>query len=50
MVGDSQTDMQTAQNSGIRAIAVSWGYRPMKGIDGLTVVDSTEEILNLIKN
>ena len=50
MVGDSQTDMQTAQNSGIRAIAVSWGYRPMKGIDGLTVVDSAEEILNLIKD
>ena len=50
MVGDSQTDMQTAQNSGIRAIAVSWGYRTMKGIDGLTVVDSAEEILNLIKD
>lgn len=28
MVGDSPTDMQTAKNAGIEAIAVSWGYRP----------------------
>ncbi|MBO4840866.1 MAG: HAD-IA family hydrolase [Bacteroidaceae bacterium] len=50
MVGDSQTDMQTAMNSGIRGIAVSWGYRPMKGTEGLTVVDTAEEILNIIRN
>lgn len=50
MVGDSQTDMQTALNSGIRGIAVSWGYRPMKGTEGLTVVDTAEEILNIVRN
>lgn len=44
LVGDSPTDMKTAVNGGIQAIAVSWGYRPMKGIQGLTVVDSAEEL------
>lgn len=29
LVGDSGTDMQTARNGGIPAIAVGWGYRPM---------------------
>ena len=29
LVGDSGTDMQTAKNGGIGAIAVGWGYRPM---------------------
>lgn len=44
MVGDSDTDMETAANSGIRGIAVSWGYRNMKDIPGLTVVESVEEL------
>lgn len=30
LVGDSGTDMQTARNGGISAIAVGWGYRPME--------------------
>ena len=34
MVGDSPTDMKTAQNGGIRGIAVQWGYRDMT--DGST--------------
>lgn len=46
MVGDSPTDMKTAANGGIRGIAVSWGYRTMKGTPGLTVVDSAQEILD----
>ena len=29
LVGDSGTDMQTAANGGIAAVAVGWGYRPM---------------------
>ena len=32
MVGDSDTDMETAANGGIESIAVSWGYRNMKDI------------------
>ena len=48
LVGDSPTDMKTAANGGIEGIAVSWGYRPMKGVPGLTVVDSAEELLTLL--
>lgn len=30
MVGDSDTDMETAANGGITGIAVGWGYRDMR--------------------
>lgn len=50
MVGDSPTDMKTAENGGIRGVAVSWGYRPMKSSPSLTVVDSAAELLQLIQN
>ena len=49
MVGDSPTDMKTAENSGIRGIAVSWGYRNMKDIPNLTVVDTAEEIMQFFR-
>ena len=48
MVGDSDTDMETAANGGIRGIAVSWGYRNMINIPDLTVVESDEELFNTI--
>ena len=48
MVGDSATDMKTAANGGIDRIAVDWGYRSMKGTPGLTVVDSAEELLEIL--
>ena len=48
MVGDSPTDMETAANGGIRGIAVSWGYRNMKDVPDLTVVESAEELLKTI--
>lgn len=44
LVGDSPTDMKTADNGGIRAVAVSWGYRPMKSLPGLLVADNAEEL------
>jgi len=44
MVGDSGTDMQTAENGGIDRVAVNWGYRPMKGTPGLRVAESAEEL------
>ena len=49
MVGDSPTDMRTAANGGIRGIAVGWGYRNMKDIPSLTVVDSAEELYKVIQ-
>ena len=48
MVGDSDTDMQTAANGGIPGIAVGWGYRNMEGIQGLTVVHSAEELQSIL--
>jgi phosphoglycolate phosphatase len=48
MVGDSDTDMETASNGGIRGIAVNWGYRNMKDIPGLTVVESVEELQKIL--
>ncbi len=44
IIGDSDTDMRTAFNGGIRGIAVGWGYRDMRGIEGLTVVETIEEL------
>ena len=57
MVGDSDTDMQTAANSGILGIAVSWGYRnmrewsnrptalqPVREPECVSVVDTVEEL------
>ena len=48
MVGDSPTDMKTAANGGIRGIAVSWGYRDMRGTEDLTVVETAEELQQLL--
>ena len=48
MVGDSPTDMRTAANGGITGIAVGWGYRDMRGTEGLTVVETAEELKQLL--
>ena len=44
MVGDSPTDMQTAANGGIDAIAVSWGYRTKEDLAGNKVVYNVEQL------
>lgn len=48
MVGDSDTDMETAANGGIHGIAVGWGYRDMKNTPGLTVAETVEELQKLL--
>ena len=47
-IGDSGVDMQTAQNSGIQAAGVTWGFRPraeMEQFSPLYIVDDPSEIL-----
>ena len=48
LVGDSRTDMQTAANGGIPAIAVGWGYRPMGPSDGWKYAASVTELRKLL--
>ena len=48
MIGDSDTDMETAANGGIRSIAVNWGYRDMSGIENLKVANSVEELHQIL--
>ena len=47
-VGDSPTDMRTAANGGIDAIAVSWGYRTPDDLAGNRIVHSVEELRELL--
>ncbi|MBQ9184303.1 MAG: HAD-IA family hydrolase [Bacteroidales bacterium] len=48
MVGDSGTDMQTAINGGIAAIAVDWGYRPMEASEQWRFAGSVTELRTLL--
>ena len=40
LVGDSLTDLKTAENGGIAGIAVCWGYRSFEGMRDITLADS----------
>jgi phosphoglycolate phosphatase len=48
MVGDSDTDMETAANGGIMGIAVNWGYRDMSSIENLKVANSVKELKQIL--
>ena len=56
MVGDSDTDMETAANGGVMGIAVNWGYRNMRetalrqaqGPQRMKVVETAEELQQLL--
>ena len=49
LVGDSATDIRTAHNAGIPAIAVSWGFRPKSDLEAAeAVADSVDDLSNLI--
>ena len=50
-VGDSDVDMMTARNAGMRAIGVSWGFRPVEELleaGAEVILDSPGDLLELL--
>ena len=50
-VGDSETDVRTAKNAGLRAVAVTWGLRDRQDLEASApdhLVDHPREILALL--
>lgn len=53
LVGDSDTDMKTAANAGIPAVAVTWGFRSRKELGAAGAVNfagSSEELYKAISD
>lgn len=51
--GDSDVDVETAKNSGLSCIGVSWGFRDRKLLEQMGadyIVDSAYELLSLLLN
>ncbi len=50
-VGDSDVDMQTAHNAGVRSCAVTWGFRPRELLASFHpdyLIDCPEELLQIL--
>lgn len=50
-VGDSDVDVLTAHNAGLRCIAVSWGFRSRESLEAAgadVIADSTEALLKAV--
>ena len=50
-VGDSGVDMQTAINSGVDAVGVTWGFRPKAELESFCpkgIIDIADELLAFI--
>lgn len=52
-VGDSDVDMHTAQNAGVKSVGVAWGFRgsdELKKAGADFIINSPEELLKIIDN
>ena len=52
-IGDSGVDMQTAANSGVVSIGVTWGFRPREELEAagaVHIADNTEDILRILQD
>ena len=50
-IGDSEVDIQTAQNAGLDCICVDWGFRTKKDLvrsGAKTIVSTCDEIRNIL--
>ena len=50
-VGDSDVDMQTGANAGVRTVGVTWGFRSRAELEAgkpWKIADTAEELGNLI--
>ncbi|MCQ2479905.1 MAG: HAD-IA family hydrolase [Clostridia bacterium] len=51
-IGDSEVDVETAHNAGLKCIAVSWGFRDkelLQSVGADYIIDTPKEIFNIIK-
>ena len=48
LIGDSPTDMHTAENGGIDSLAVSWGYRTREDLAAYPIVNSIVDLRKTI--
>ena len=48
LIGDSPTDMHTAENGGIDSLAVSWGYRTREDLAAYRIVESVADLRKII--
>ncbi|MBQ8974982.1 MAG: HAD family hydrolase, partial [Oscillospiraceae bacterium] len=50
-IGDSEIDMQTAENSGLKCISVAWGFRTREFLEehgASMIIDSVDELPDAI--
>jgi phosphoglycolate phosphatase len=51
-IGDSGVDMQTANNSGVDAVGVTWGFRPKAELEAFRpkyMIDKAEDVWEIVK-
>jgi len=49
LIGDSTMDLDTAQNAGMKSIAVTWGYHDRERLVGANrIVDNVEELFSAL--
>lgn len=50
-VGDSEVDVETGRNAGVRMVGVSWGFRSrevLRAAGAGTIIDSPEELMQFV--
>ncbi len=49
--GDSDVDVKTAKNAGLKCIGVTWGFRDRSNLEGADfIIDTPDEIINIVRS